>query len=248
MRTLSVLSGALLALALSTAPSSAQGSWQVAYPEARDTMHALMRQMFLQQDALASLVQPLNEYFPVPRATTVEIAECGRPGAFYDAPRPAVQLCYELITDLAQRLMGDDAEGGQDLFTGAFAIVLLHQVGHAMVDLLKLPVTAPLEEAADQFVAVMARYAGSELRTVPDGARALSETGIDWENPGSDRSALSGRRLENLLCLVYGTDPTAHERVVSEGMLPAERAGACPARYREVEAEWMEMLSKHVKH
>lgn len=244
MRISTLLSGAVAALALWSAPATAQGRWLVAYPQAQDPMYAAMQQAFSQQDILASMVEPLNEYFPVPRDVTVELAECGRSGAFYDQERPAVQVCYELLTELADALM--TGENGDQLFVGAFALILLHQVGHAMVDLLDLPVTVPPEEAADQLAAVMAGFAEGELQSVAAGAVSLNALQVDWENPGSGRNPLAGRRLESLLCLLYGTDPDGHDWLLKEEELDAGVAAQCEARFEDVAAEWIAMLAEHV--
>ncbi|HEX6367708.1 MAG TPA: DUF4344 domain-containing metallopeptidase [Longimicrobium sp.] len=246
MRTPILFAGALAALAMSSAPAAAQGRWLVAYPEAQDPVFAAMQQSFSRDDILSSMIEPLNQFFPLSRDVTVELAECGREGAFYDEARPAVQVCYELLVSLAEALMTEE-EGGDQLFVGAFALILLHQVGHAFVDLMELPVSVPPEEAADQMAVVMVGFAADELGTAVEGAVALHDMGLDWENPGSGRTALSGRRLENLLCLLYGTAPDAHGWVVDEGHLPAARASGCQARYEEVAAEWIEMLSEHVQ-
>ena len=199
MRIPNLLAGALAALALSSAPAAAQGRWVVAYPEAQDPVYASMQQTFAQQDVLSAMIDPLNEFFPVSRDVTVELAECGRAGAFYDASRPAVQMCYELLVQLAESMMGDD--GDDQLFVGAFAFILLHQVGHAFVDLMDLPVQVPPEEAADQLAAVMVGMAEDDgLQTVAEGVVALDEMEVDWENPGSGRSALGGRRRQQPPC------------------------------------------------
>lgn len=245
MRFPALLAGALAALALSSAPAAAQGRWLVSYPEAQDPVHAAMQQAFAQGNILSSMIDPLNEYFPLSRDVTVELAECGRPGAFYDPSRPAVQVCYELMVELAETLMSDE-DGDDQVFVGAFALILLHQVGHAFVDLMELPVNATPEEAADQMAVVMVGFAEEGLQSAVEGAIALHEMELDWENPGSGSTALSGRRLENLLCLLYGTNPDAHEWIVEEGHLPAARASGCEARYEEVSQEWIEMLSEHV--
>jgi hypothetical protein len=229
MRIPNLVAGALAALALSSAPAAAQGRWLVAYPEAKDPMYAAMQQMFAQQDILSAMIEPLNEFFPVSRDVTVELAECGRAGAFYDDSRPAVQMCYELLV-------------------GAFAFILLHQVGHAFVDLMDLPVEVPPEEAADQLAAVMVGMAEDDgLETVAEGVVALDEMEVDWENPGSGQSALRGRRLGNLLCLLYGSDPDTYEYLVEEGHLTAEQADTCPQTFEDVGGEWVEMLEAHVQ-
>jgi hypothetical protein len=120
-------------------------------------------------------------------------------------------------------------------------------VGHAFVDQLELPVEVPVEEAADQFVAVMVGNAGDELQSVAAGALALNEMQTDWEDPGSGYAALRGRRFENLLCLLYGTNPGLNQWLVDEGHLPAARAGGCEARYQDVSAGWEDMLGEHVQ-
>jgi len=243
MRTFILTAGALAALALSSSPAAAQGRWVAAYPEVQNPEYAVMQQAFAQQDPLANMIDPLNEYFPVPADVTVEMAECGRAGAFYDRARPAVQLCYELLAQLAASLMNDDDD---QLFVGAFALILLHQVGHAFADQMRLPVNVSPEEAADQFAAVMVGHAGEGLQTVAAGAVALNEMEADWENPGSGQAALRGRRLENLLCLLYGTNPGLNEWLVEEGHLTTARAGGCEMWYQEVSEGWEAMLSEHV--
>lgn len=248
MRIPTLLTGALAALALSAAPAHAQGRWLVAYPEAKDPVFSMMQEMFASQNMLSEMVDPLNQHFPVSRDVTVEIAECGRAGAFYDAERPAVQLCYELVMQLAEAMMGDFAarEDGEAVFGGAFALILLHQVGHAMVDLMDLPVEVGAEEAADQLTAVMVGFAQGELATAAEGALALEELVVDWENPESGSAAISGRRKESLLCLLYGTDPGSHEWLVEDGHLSRTRAKGCEEEYTAVAADWIRMLSVHV--
>lgn len=236
----------LTVLVLSAAPAGAQGRWRVSYPEAQNPTFVALQQMFSEQDILASMVDPLNEHFPVSRDVTVELAECGREGAFYDADRPAVQLCYELLMTLAEQLMSG-GENGDELFVGAFGFILLHQVGHAMIDLLELPVSAPPEEAADQLAVLMIAFAEGELYGAAQAATRLSAMNVDWENPGSGRAALRGARLQNLLCLLYGSDPEGYAWIADEAHIPSARAARCEEEYEQLEAEWLQMLSEHVQ-
>jgi len=245
MRIAHVLAGALPALALSAAPAAAQGRWVVGYPVPQNPEYQALQQVFSQQDILAQAVDPLNEGFPIERDVAVELAECGSEGAFYDPERPAVRICYELLMALAQSVMGDD--GGEEVFAGAFAFILLHQLGHAMIDQMDLPASAAPEEAADQLSAVMVASAAQDLEMVADGILALSESPLDWENPGSGRTALSGPRLQTLLCLLYGANPQGYAWAVDEGYLTPARAERCPAEYEAVLAEWTGLLGDDVQ-
>lgn len=246
MRTFLSVAVALAALALSSSPAAAQGRWVAAYPQVRNPDYTVMQQAFAQQDPLRNMIDPLNQYFPLAADVTVELVECGRAGAFYDGARPAVQLCYELLAQLAGSLINEES-GDDQMFIGAFGLILLHQVGHAFVDQLELAVDVPAEEAADQFVAVMVASAGDALLTVAAGALALNEMQVDWENPGSGYAALRGRRLESLLCLLYGTDPGQNAWLVDDGHVSAARAGGCEARFQEVTARWEDLLGEHVQ-
>jgi hypothetical protein len=120
MRTSFSIAGALAALALSSSPAAAQGRWMAAYPEVRNPDYVAIQQAFAQQNPLQSMIDPLNQHFPLPSDVTVELAECGRAGAFYDHTRPAVQLCYELFARLAEELINEES-GDDQLLVGSSA-------------------------------------------------------------------------------------------------------------------------------
>lgn len=234
------------ALVLSSAPAAGQGRWLASYPEARDPSFVMMQQTFAQGDVLASMLEPLNEHFPVSRDVTVEVAECGRAGAFYDPSRPAVQLCYELVMELANELM-DPETGDQTMFVNAFVFVLLHQVGHAMVDVLKLQVGVPAEEAADQFAIVMAGYAGEALGGMADGAAALRDLEVDWENPGSGRAVMTEQRVSSMACLLYGSNPDSYAHLVDAGLVDADNGDSCEDAYAALAGKWTALLEEHIR-
>lgn len=231
----------LAALALSAAPAAAQ-SWQSAYPEADNEMYAMMREMLMEQDMLSAILDPLNEYFPVPRRVTIEIAECGRASSYYDDRRPAVGICYELVERLAEEMMSSGDSDGSETFAGAFAYILLHQVGHALIDQMDLPVTASPEAAADQLAAVMASFSPEDAGNALMGVFALRDMALPWEDAGE----ISVRRAQDMACLLYGSDPDTFAWVVEEGDLPARRAEGCEEEFEEVRDEWISMLGSAI--
>lgn len=231
-------------LALSSVPAAAQGRWLASYPEVQGPVHAEMRTALRQGAMLESMVGPMNEAFLVPRDITVEMAECGSPAATYDASRATVRICYELLLEFA-----DQAERGElehETFGQAFAFILLHQVGHAVIDVLKLNVGVPPEEAADQFVAVMAGLAPGELQGLLKGAAALHEQAFDWETPDSGQTPLGDRRFATLACLLYGGDPDAHRYLVEGGDLASARAASCLGEYASLQEAWTTLLAGHL--
>jgi hypothetical protein len=234
------------ALALSSAPAAAQGRWLASYPEVQNPALVPMQQRSEQQNSLASVIRPLREHFLIPQDVTLELAECGRAGAFYDPARQTVQLCYELVIELADKLV-DEGTDDTRLFGGAFTFVLLHQVGHALIDVLDLRVPVPPEEAADEFVALMVGFAGEDLAGMVEGAAALHLLGMNWENPGSSRAAVTRERLTQLACFVYGSNAEGSENLVDGDVLTAGRAAECPDEYAEMSEVWMATLEQHLQ-
>lgn len=234
------LAGAAALLALLSTPAAGQGRWLTAYPPTDDPVFSYMRAEFSEQDMLANITTPLNEHFQLPRDVTLEVAECGRTGAFYDPSRPAVQLCYELVMEMVESLVGED--GDQTQFVGAFSYVLLHQIGRAVIDVMDLPVTVPPEEAADQFALVMAAMAGGVMDGMVQGTHALHELSIDWENPGSGEAAPGDARMRRLACLAYGSDMAGGAELVVAGLLTPAQARGCEAEYEAVLEAWLGFL------
>lgn len=229
---------ALAALVLGATPAAAQ-TWQSSYPEVDNPLYAQMRDGFVAGDLFAAMLTPLNEHFPVPRTVTVEMDECGEERSRYDRARPAITLCYELIEEMANAFITGDAEEDEMLIAGASAYLVVHQVGHALIDQLQLPVRVPPEEAADQFTAFIMGFTGDEAQKTLAGVLTLSETGIEWEGAG----AVSPARAQTMACLLYGSDPQGFGWAVEQGALPAARAAGCEEDLDRVREEWTEMLT-----
>lgn len=245
MRISRSLAGAAVLLALSAAPAAGQGRWIAAYGPTDDPALSRIRTALRTNDKLGNITGPLNDGFRMPRDVTLEVAECGQPAAFYDPTRPAVQLCYELLAEMIKELV--DFETRDDsLFDGAIWYVLMHQIGHAMIDVLELPTAVPAEEAADQFVAVqMAALGGDALGRIIPGVRALHEMGIDWKDPGSGRAVPSAAQMRDLECLAHASTPAADAARMNELIVADPRA--CNELYEAVLDRWLPLLLPHLR-
>lgn len=232
-------------LALSSAPAVAQGSWLASYPEVQDSAHVQMRTMMQQDRMLEEMANQMNGVFQLRRDLTLELAECGTPAVTYDSRRTAIRICYEFFTALGEQEDRLDPEGAGS-FENAFAFILLHQVGHALIDVLGLDVRMPPEEAADQFVAAMAGLAPGELTGLVDGVAVLQDLELDWETPDAGTTTLDSRRAAKLTCLLYGGDPETYGSLVEEGRLTSSRAKSCVSEYADVLATWTKLLEAHM--
>ena len=160
--------------------------------------------------------------------------------AYYDPQEHVIRLCYEWIDRLekmrAAGMTEQDFEPGQ-VFKGAVVGLLLHETGHALIDLLKVPVFGREEDAADQIAEFVALQFDKTLaETVTEGAAWYWLTDartILYLDEYADVHSTSMERFLTHLCLGYGADPSSFEDLA--GKFLKDRAPHCAGEYRQVE-------------
>ena len=206
-------------------------------------------------------VQAIDGLFALPRRLRYVTAECGEFGAFYRPVEAEVVLCYETLRTLYERGQAHQRalglpDGHPFRYVRAnVRFMLLHETGHALVQLLDLPVTGRQEDAVDQLAAIlMLRFAGLEetpaevignLRLAANWMLSRS-TGAYNLDAYADEHALGEQRYFNLQCLVYGTDPEGFAGMVEAGDLTAARARVCPRETRQASRAWLRLLLPHL--
>lgn len=206
-------------------------------------------------------VQAIDGMFALPRRVRYVTAECGEFGAFYRPDQTQVVLCYETLHTLYERGLEQQRALGQDegyalRYTRAnVRFILLHETGHALVQLLDLPVTGRQEDAVDQLAAIlMLRFAG--LDETPDQVIDNLDMAANWmlaRSTGAynldayaDEHALGEQRYFNLQCLIYGSDSDGFAGMVDAGDLTAARAAGCARETRRVSRAWVRLLLPHL--
>jgi hypothetical protein len=200
------------------------------------TMDRLKSRQVLEQ--LSQFLSPLR----LPHKLYLVTRECGEnPSPNYDPGSWAIFLCYEFseILDKVAPKPGKPAQGfsHDEVVVGSYAGVVLHEAGHAVFDMLDVPVFGREEDAADEIATFIALQFNKDVaRTVTRGyAYFWSVLGNpkEWKEY-SDEHGTSAQRLYNTLCLGYGGDPQTFKEFVDKGWLPKERAASCAAEYQQV--------------
>jgi hypothetical protein len=223
-----------------------------------------------QADLLRELpeVHWLDGLLALPEPITYVARECGAPDAYYLPASGEVVLCYETLQVLyaqGARLAADEGRSGADAVAFAeryvranLRFIAAHETGHALIDLLDLPVTGRQEDAVDQFAtALMQGIAADDEspRQIAENLRMtahwfLSRAARNGEGPSlaayADTHSLDLQRYFNLQCLLYGSDPERFAGIVARGDLPESRARYCPAEARRATSAWMRLLLPHL--
>lgn len=150
-----------------------------------------------------------------------------------------------------------DLDQGDDtaLFVvGNTLFAVYHELGHALIDLLELPVIGREEDAADGFAAVMmippiADPIRDELIVaVADGWRLQSDRAgtIGDQGPLWAEHALDEQRYFAVICWMVGSDQEGFFDLAEELGMPVERIEACAGDFERMRAGWEGLLSDHV--
>src|SRR6266850_392481 len=178
----------------------------------------------------------------LPRPLSIKFAGCdGTSNAWYDTADSTVTFCYEYVAELDAGSSGAAAHGipAEDAWQGAVVFILLHETGHALFDLLKVPILGREEDAADQVAALLLLRAGEGIaRRVLGGAAWMylydAKGRLPDDSDFSDVHGLDSQRFYNVLCMAHGSNPASFKGMVEKGYLPKDRAEGCADEFRQV--------------
>jgi hypothetical protein len=192
----------------------------------------------------------LTELFRLPTDVTITLASCGRIDAFYSPGQQRIYLCDELLTHFAQVFA--PPEGSATAVRDVTLFTFLHIVGHALIQVLDLPVTGSDEEAADEVGAVFLVVGEAEdEQAVLAGSRVLFQHSRLLEPaqtvPFWALHPWTVQRYVHLRCLLYGSNPTRHAALLDDGGLSAALAEQCPETWQRQEQHWHTLLASHLR-
>jgi hypothetical protein len=197
----------------------------------------------------------LNRSLKLPNDITLRTKECGKVNAFWDPSDHSVTVCYELMKHFfgVFRSAGLTGDKAYEKMFDAVRFVFLHEIGHALIDTYKLPVTGNEEDAADRCSAyinlselgedgVNAVFAAAEAFQI----ESKSGSATDKRNL-ADEHLLQEQRFYNSLCMIYGSNSSKYENIVTKGFLPKERAVRCEAEYQRTSESWKNLIAPYRK-
>jgi hypothetical protein len=178
--------------------------------------------------------------FRFPRKLMLKVVGCDGIVNAYDEDG-VVSVCYEYIAEAIRNAPTETTAGvtPEDAITGPIVEVFLHEIGHAIFDLLKLPVLGREEDAADLLAAyVLLQMGPKDARRLIGGvalmyAREASQKMVKLQD-FSDSHGLPAQRFYNLLCMAYGAHPEAFGDAVKKEYLPEKRAEYCEDEYQQL--------------
>jgi hypothetical protein len=255
LRATLALSAAFL---LATAPVRAEdkGDFKPFYGETKNEKFLEWKEYLQEADYLEDMSKWLSDNIELPHDIGFTTGECGTVNAFYDPNTKQITLCYEFMTYL-EDLFREDYPKQEELdetATNALTFIAYHEVGHALVDVLDLPITGKEEDAVDQLSAYLLcdETEADEKMQALDGALAFLNMALKEEDEMEKLAmwqahSLSQQRFYNILTLIYGSDPNTFEAIKKDGLLPEGRADGAIEEWNRARKAWNAILAPHWK-
>jgi hypothetical protein len=231
-----------------------RGDFVLEYKAPKDAKYRRFQQLLRESGYLEESLRDLNAEISLPRNVSVVVEQCGEANAFYDSEDREISVCYELAESF-EAYLKDDADSPaqlKDYVATATDWILHHEVGHALRDVLDLPVVGKEEDAVDD-LATLIYIRGGDSEAALVAADSFFDEGVEEvesledveELPFWDEHSLSLQRYYSIVCLVIGSDPEAHADVAKE--VPELEDRDCEAEYELKDAAWERLLGKNLK-
>ncbi|MDJ0729393.1 MAG: DUF4344 domain-containing metallopeptidase [Crocosphaera sp.] len=224
-----------------------------------------IRKLLMEKRVFDKIISDLNSSGLIMREDIpVVFIDCGTPNAFWDPSNRKIIICYEntaddiyLFHEKAGYPMGEAIEKSINETIVAF----YHELGHGLIDVLSLSAVGQEEDTVDEFAAVML------FRTYPPdvAAEIVLDASEYYEllykergrGPGWGEHAPNDKRLFNLVCLVYGSNPQKYAKVFVEKFYLLDqdnmaspnqikrRAMRCQKEFAQKMDSWNKLLLPH---
>ncbi len=195
---------------------------------------------------LEAAIDGLNSILVLPEQVLIVLTECGEAEAYYLPESREVWMCHEVLKESRSIWEGFRPRPTEEAvnlgMSGVFAFLLYHEVGHALIDVLNLPITGREEDVADQLATYILVESGVERYAVQAGTFFAN---LPAEAPFWDEHSLGAQRSYNVMCWMYGYDPVGNSWIVDEGRLPEARAERCPREYEQLRTSWGGLLKPY---
>lgn len=263
----------LLAGAASTARAQTQnadggsaaprrGEISIAYETPKNPAHQKVYELIRERRTLETL-QLLLSPFRLPVDLELKTVPCdGVVDAFFyrKGDRREIRVCYEFLQEIMQAVPNEPTPAGvtpQDALIGPLFLVLMHEAGHAIYDIFKVPILGNQEDAADLFaIYAMLQFGGQHAFRLIRGAgysyKRMLEAFRDRPQVSLPLTAFSSehsrpeQRFFNLACMAYGYDAKLFAEMVDQGFLPEKRAKTCKGQYGDIAFAMDQLIVPHV--
>jgi hypothetical protein len=151
-----------------------------------------------------------------------------------------------------RKLTQEERENAVQFVIGNMLFVLLHELAHAAIADLELPVLGREEDAADEFAILRMLWVGSAFthRVLADATKGWFFSARRDRKEGEplafyDEHSLDRQRAYHIVCLMVGHNPNEMVDLANEMKLPDDRRESCKRDFARASSSWAAVLKAH---
>ncbi len=234
--------------------ATGEGRFKVRYSDPGGKKLNKYHKILKEDGVIDEIVEAVNAAIALPVDVTIKVQSGD--GPLYDPQERAIYYNHEFLDEvdglIGQHLEDMSAEDRKTFLIDVTAFVLLHEIAHALIDVLKLPVVGKEEDAADGLATIFVTELYEEGAEMALTNAELFD--IEAANAGDfeeedfwDEHSLNAQRFASIVCWVYGSDPDKHDSFLKEEIIPEETAERCPEEYAQQRKSWLQLLKPHTR-
>ena len=240
----------LWVLLLTSLAFAQKGQIKVSFIAPKSEISKAVHQAFVadKTNGIQVLMNVISQLYKLPRNMDVVFAETGTVNAWYDPEHHAVIMAYDFVEFMIKDAVANKANEQEAIqyATGAILFTLMHEMGHALIGEMDVPVVGREEDAADEFATMILLDCG-------DQGHEILGSAADWFGTMSrnqkelafwDEHSLDQQRLFNILLLMYGHSPDKYGSIVSTA-IPKNRMAKALHEYKIKEHRWDKLLKPY---
>ena len=220
------------------------GQLQVEIDEGGEYWQAVIEK----NNSLKVLQQAVVSEFHLERKVVVRFGS--EDGPLYDPESHTIEMPWTFFDDIRQLMLVNQYVAAEEINIYVMDVIvhtLLHELGHALIEDLQLPVTVREEDAVDTLATLllidwfeegheMALSAADLFAMESEQRGELAESDFWGEHSLDEQRYFSG------LCLIYGSDPERHTDLLSEQQRE-EQGEYCELEYQRQHQAWQQLLA-----
>lgn len=165
-------------------------------------------------------------------------------------------MMRRILAALTVVCLGAQAEANRlqekhhEYLTSNLLAIYYHELGHALIDVMKLPIFGQEEDAADVLSVFLIDALWDGDRAIQmayhtaDGFLGVADDNADSEPIYWGVHGLDLQRYYTFVCLFYGADPDARKRMADDLKLPEYRQRTCRNEYEQARDSWGAVIGR----